>query len=74
MNYCIEHGGYTGCEYSRESEKEGVEDDVLDALLSSCVRKESDGVQDGVESNGSDDFIMISHTTAQEGPAWRQEE
>mmetsp|Transcript_3290 Transcript_3290/g.3911 ORF Transcript_3290/g.3911 Transcript_3290/m.3911 type:complete len:308 (-) Transcript_3290:167-1090(-) len=74
LNYCIEHGGYTGCEYSRESEKEGVEDDVLDALLSSCVRKESDGVQDGVESNGSDDFIMISHTTAQEGPAWRQEE
>jgi len=78
-NSLIEHtirgGGYTGVKFvSRANRQEQSDDieDVIDGLSSVdiCGGKESD---DGEADDGGD-FIVVSHVTAQEGPAWRGED
>lgn len=69
IEHAIDGGGYTGVEYTRKEERNDSESAIEDLIF---------GFQSAtVEGGGSDDddmFVEISHTAAQEGPAWRSEE
>ena len=67
----IQDGGYTGIEYAQQSERQderSVAQDVFNGFHD---------VTEGFSSGADDpinDFVLVSHTTAQEGPSWARSE
>jgi len=73
IHYSIENGGYTGCKYNDNSNPDAsfkVLDEVTRGITSMNMNEDKDSEED----EKSDDFVMVSNVTAQEGPAWRSEE
>lgn len=64
INYCVEGGGYTGCDYNT---KRSDESDIDDMSAISFTTMEDDRLDES-------DFVNVSAVTGQEGPAWRSEE
>jgi helicase MOV-10 len=62
LEFCIQGGGYTGCDYTLKQE-DSKDDSGVDEM---CSDTEED--RDGKE------YEMVSAVTGQEGPAWRSEE
>ena len=70
IEYVVDGGGYTGVDYTK---KELRNDDTND------IQDEFDGIHGDAQEKrknveADDGFLMVSHVTAQEGPAWRSEE
>ena len=67
----IQDGGYTGVEYAQQSERQD-ERSVAQDLFNGF----HDVMDDfsGGEEDPNDDFVLVSHTTAQEGPSWARSE
>ncbi len=66
IDYCIEGGGYSGCDYNCRRSDDSDVDEMSMISLSSLVDDRNDDDEDG--------FIDVSAVTGQEGPAWRSEE
>jgi len=69
IDYCIDGGGYTGVDYVKMEDRDesGTAIDEVISGMQSINLDEDDSIDD-------DDFLLVSHVTAQEGPAWRAEE
>jgi hypothetical protein len=60
--------GYTGVEYIMK-EQRNKDTSAIEGLVNGL-----DTVHIKEEVNQDDEFMTVSHVTAQEGPAWRSEE
>lgn len=68
IEYAIDGGGYTGVDYVKKEERNDsghAFEDVISGIHSTAQDEDSDD---------DTDFVVVSHVTAQEGPAWRSEE
>jgi len=70
LKYCIDNGAYLGCDYNPNSTDV---DDGVENVLQRVAEMDLDDKNDD-DSENDEEFVMISHLTAQEGPAWRYEE
>jgi len=69
IDYCIDGGGYTGAEYVKVEQRNDsgtAIDEVIGSMQSISLDED--------EYTDDDDFLLVGHVTAQEGPAWRSEE
>ncbi|KAL7547350.1 hypothetical protein ACHAWF_010666 [Thalassiosira exigua] len=68
IDHAVAGGGYTGVDYEkddvRQSSRSAFEDTIVGFHNINLNETKGD----------DDDFVVISHVTAQEGPAWRSEE
>ena len=68
IDHAIQGGGYTGVEYTQRSERQD-ERSVAQDVFSGFHEDSSSGEEDPIG-----DFVLVSHTTAQEGPSWARSE
>lgn len=66
IEHAIDGGGYTGTDYTKKEQRDDSVSAITD-MLGGIQLQDDDSVDD-------DDFVAISHVTAQEGPAWKSEE
>lgn len=69
VRHCIDNRGYTGVDYIPGSSKKREFDAEIEGAISGIANMSLHS-----KSDDADDFVMVSSTTAQEGPAWRMEE
>ncbi|KAL9188336.1 hypothetical protein ACHAXT_006714 [Thalassiosira profunda] len=70
IHHAVDGGGYTGVEYTKKEQRvdsRAAIEDVISGL-------EATNLDDDSSDEGGDDFVVVSHVTAQEGPAWNLEE
>jgi superfamily I DNA and/or RNA helicase len=73
IDYCIEGGGYTGVDYvmmEKRIESTAAVEDIIVGIQSILLNDAASAEND----EGDGDFLLVSHVTAQEGPAWKSEE
>lgn len=70
LHYCVDNGGYVGCEYQKNSD--GTVDEPLGSALQGIANMSL--LNDDDSETDAEDYVKISSTTAQEGPEWRVEE
>ncbi|KAL7534989.1 hypothetical protein ACHAXR_006195 [Thalassiosira sp. AJA248-18] len=71
IDHALDGGGYTGVEYT----KKGQRNDSRSAIEDVIRGFQATSIQDEKSDDDDDDeFVLVSHVTAQEGPAWRSEE
>lgn len=68
IEYVVDGGGYTGVEYTKK-EQRNDSGYAIEDVFSGIHNTEEDEKKDDEEG-----FVVLSHVTAQEGPAWRLEE
>ena len=71
IDFCVDGGGYTGVDYVKMEERNesgAAVEEIVKGMQAVALDQEE--ASDGDE----DDFLLVSHVTAQEGPAWRSEE
>ena len=71
IDFCVDGGGYTGVDYVKMEERNeagAAVEEIVEGMQAVALDQEE--ASDGDE----DDFLLVSHVTAQEGPAWRSEE
>lgn len=69
IDHTIRGGGYTGVEYTEQNERQddrSVAEDVFTGF--------HDAADDESSGGCSNEFVMVSHVTAQEGPSWARSE
>mmetsp|Transcript_2545 Transcript_2545/g.4761 ORF Transcript_2545/g.4761 Transcript_2545/m.4761 type:complete len:1100 (-) Transcript_2545:102-3401(-) len=80
IQFCRKHRGYVGCHYEPGlptllHETDADNDDLLCRLADMKLNTTSeDDEKEQDDDEISDDFVMVSEVTAQEGPAWNCEE
>jgi superfamily I DNA and/or RNA helicase len=72
VRYCFTNKGYTGVDFKPDTNRKKEYDAGIDGAISGIVNMSLHSKVD--DSDDTDDFVMVSNTTAQEGPAWRMEE
>lgn len=77
IDHTIRGGGYTGVEYTEQSERQDGRSVVEDVFTGFHDKTDDESsTEGGNESNSGDSngFVMVSHVTAQEGPSWARSE
>ena len=78
IEHAIHGGGYTGVKFVKRADRHDQSADVEDVINGlSSIDLSGDREGDGGGDDGGDDggdFVVVSHVTAQEGPAWRGED
>jgi len=71
VQHCVENGGYRGEPYTfggnKDSKFDAEIDDAISGIAGMGLESDKDVVSD-------EDYVIVSNTTAQEGPAWKMEE
>lgn len=66
IDHTVRFGGYKGVAYAAKEQRS--DDSAVEGLLNGLDAVQ---IEDGKEADGT---MLVSHVTAQEGPAWRSEE
>ena len=69
IDHAIDGGGYTGVEYTKKEQRvddQSAIEDVISGIKATSLDDED-------SDDGGGDFVVVSHVTAQEGPARRTE-
>merc|ERR1712194_918192 len=71
IEHSLDGGGYTGVEYTKTEQRNDASSTAIEDLISGI---QATTLNDENTDEEDDGFVVVSHVTAQEGPAWRSEE